>query len=119
MRVGDKVWYCKKLEQPSEDGQLFAEPKEIQTAFGYFTVMSSSGHTSVLQFGKDIKDYLTVIAQPYGLWFDRFDYGDLFYCNGAKPSETEEYYGQKANYVVDDINFGNIRMKLTLKRIIE
>ena len=60
---------------------------------------------------------MTAVAQPYDLWKDVFHNNDLFYCNGAEPVETEEYYGQLANYRVSDVDFGNMRIKLTLDRV--
>lgn len=119
MRVGDSVWYCSKLPQPTADGQQFAAPVEIRTAFGRFTVMGKSGYNDILEFGENISQYLTVIAQPYAVWVDKFNVGDLFYCDGNAPTDREEYYGQNANYVVDCVDRGNVRIKLTLKRVVD
>ena len=119
MRVGDSVWVCKKLDEPTEDGQQFAAPVEIKTAFGRFTVMGKSGYNDILEFGENISQYLTAIAQPYAMWADKFNPGDLFYCDGNAPTDLEEFYGQNANYVVDYVGYGNIRIKLTLKRVVD
>ena len=119
MRVGDSVWYCSKLLKPAADGQQFAKPVEIRTAFGQFTVMGKSGYHDLLEFGVNIRQYLTAIAQPYERWCCAFNEGDLFYCDCNAPSDDEEFYGQNANYVVDTVDRGNRRIKLTLKRVVD
>ena len=112
MRVGDSVWYCKRTGESE-----YAEPIEIKTALMHFTVMGKSGYLDIQEYGENINNYLTAVAQPYDLWKDVFHNNDLFYCNGAEPVETEEYYGQLANYRVSDVDFGNMRIKLTLDRV--
>lgn len=114
MRVGDSVWFCKKLD----NGQ-YSAPIEIKTALGYFTVMGKSGYNDIIEFGENISQYLTVIAQPYAKWYKTFAVGDLFYCDHNEPSLEEEYYGQNANYIVDYVDYGNLRIKLTLKRVVD
>ncbi len=110
MKVGDSIWYCKK------NGKDYDKPIEVVTQFGYFTVMGKSGYNDIIQFGEKINSYLTVIAQPYNLWKDTFSNGDLFYCNGVKPLDTEKWYGEQSNYIIDDVDYGNNRIKLTLKK---
>lgn len=117
MRVGDSVWFCKKLTEPDENGEEFAEPVEIKTRLMYFTVMGKKGFSEIENLGDTTSSSLTAIAQPYELWKNEFHNNDLFYCNGAKPSDNEEYYGQFANYRVSDIDYGNMRIKLTLDRV--
>lgn len=111
MKIGDSVWFCKKV-----DKSKYSEPVEIVTRCNYFTVMGKSGYNDIIQFGEKISSYLTAIAQPYDLWKDTFKNGDLFYCNGAKPSESENWKGEKSNYIIDDVDYGNRRIKLTLKK---
>lgn len=119
MRVGDSIWYCKKLDEPDDVGNEFGSPIEVKTALNHFTVMGKSGYSDIIEFGDSVSSYLTAIAQPYARWENEFHSGDLFYCNGAKPSESEDYYGQNANYTVDSIDYGNLRIKLTLKKVAE
>lgn len=119
MKVGESVWFCKKKNSVNSVEEQYEQPIEIKTAFHHFTIMSKSGNSDILEFGLEIKNYLTAIAQPYEKWAQTFNVGDLFYCNGQKPSETEEYYGQNANYVIDDVAFGNIAIKLTLKKVVD
>lgn len=117
MKVGDSVWYCKKLAEPSSDGNMYSAPIEVKTSLGIFTVVDSRGYLDILEFGNDVKKYATAIAQPYERWKNEFAEGDLFYCNGNQPSENEDFYGEKANFVVDNVDYGNLRIKLTLKKV--
>ena len=114
MKIGQSVWYCKKLKKDT-----YGEPIEIRTRCNYFTVMGKSGYSDIIQFGDKITSYLTAIAQPYEMWENTFNEGDLFYCNGKNPSEDEDWNGQNANYVVDTVDYGNARIKLTLKKVAE
>lgn len=116
MRFGDKVWYCKRLDTPMQDGNEYGEPIEITTRPMHFTVMDKNGYLDILEFGSEVSKYATAIAQPYGLWKNAFKEGDLFYINGATPNSTEDYNGEKANYIVDSIIFQNLAIKLTLKK---
>ena len=117
MRIGDKVWYCLKLETPDSNGEEYSEAIGVVTRPMHFTVMSKNGYTDIMELGERVKDYLTVIAQPYNAWKNVFHEGDLFYCNGAKPNESENWHGEQANYVVDNVDYGNISIKLTLKKV--
>ena len=117
MKIGDSVWYCSKLDEPDENGEEFSAPKEIKTRRMYFTVMSRSATSDIVDFGDVTDEKLRCIAQPYRLWEGVFKAGDLFYCNGAKPSEYEEYYGQNANYVVDGVPLGNYVVTINLKKV--
>lgn len=117
MRFGDSVWYCSRLATPDENGEEFSPPVEIKTRKMYFTVMSRSANSGIAEFGDITDEKLRCIAQPYRLWANMFKAGDLFYCNGAKPSENEEYYGQNANYVVDGVPLGNLVVTINLERV--
>ena len=44
---------------------------------------------------------------------------NYFTVMGKKPSEDEDWNGQNANYVVDTVDYGNARIKLTLKKVAE
>jgi len=116
MKIGNSVWYCKKLATPDASGNDYAAPIEIKTRIMYFTVMGKRGGSDIFELGDTTSSELTAIAQPYDLWKDTFNIGTLFYCNGASPTQNEAFYGQTANYEVDDIDFGNARIKLNLKR---
>ena len=119
MKFGSKVWYCKRLSEPDENGEEFSKPIEIRTRPRYFTVMAKSGFSDIMEFGEKISSFLTAVAQPYNTWESSFSVGDLFYCNGEMPSEDEHYYGQNANYVVHSINYGNQIIKMTLKKVVD
>ena len=57
MKIGQSVWYCKKLKKDT-----YGEPIEIRTRCNYFTVMGKSGYSDIIQFGDQITSYLTAIA---------------------------------------------------------
>lgn len=111
MRVGEKIWYCKRI-----DGESYAAPVEVVTRLGYMTVVDRSGSWNIADVGEHTERYASVVAQPYSKWAGVFSEGDLFYINGAKPSDEEDYYGQNANYSVDFVDNGNFRIRLILKR---
>lgn len=119
MRFGDSVWYCSKLNEPDVNGEEYSQPVEIKTRPMYFTVMSRSATSDIVDFGDTSDEKLRCIAQPYRLWKDIFKNGDLFYCNGVTPNENEEYYGQNANYVVDGVPLGNKVITINLKKVQE
>lgn len=111
MRMSEKIWYCKRI-----DNDAYSEPVEITTRLGYFTVVDRSGDWNTAEVGEYTERYASCVAQPYAKWAGVFSEGDLFYINGAKPSDEEEYYGQNANYSVDFVDNGNFRIRLILKR---
>lgn len=117
MIFGDSIWYCSKLKEPDDDGQEYAPPKEIKTRTMYFTVMGKSASSDLIDFGDVTDEKLRCIAQPYRKWANVFKAGDLFYCNDAKPSDDEEWYGQNANYVVDGVPLGNAVVQINLKKV--
>lgn len=117
MKVGDSVWFCRRLKEPDENGEEYEAPVEIKTKLMYFTVMGVSGYSDIAKLGETAKSSLTAIAQPYDLWKNKFHNGDLFYCDTVEPVETEDYYGQLANYRVSNVDYGYRRIKLTLDRV--
>lgn len=120
MRVGDSIWYCLRINKDEpKDEPIYGKPIEVKTKFGYCTVIDKSGTSDIMQFGEKTSSYATMILQPYKKWKDIFDVNDLLYINGAEPSEDEEWYGERANYRVDNVGYGNLRMNVTLKRTTE
>lgn len=119
MRLGDKVWYCKSIPLENQaNGQEYEKPVEVKLALRHFTVMNKANNYKVEELigelGENKKTKLTIIAQPFRKWYGIFSRGDLFYCNGAKPSKEEDWYGQNANYVVTSVENGNELVKITL-----
>lgn len=116
MRIGDSCWHCKVLDNIS-DIEKYDKPYEIITKLRYFTIMGKSGSSEYIDLGLDEQSRLSAIAQPYRLWENVFNVGDVFYVNGNKPSEDEDFYGQLANYIVTNVDYGNARVRLILERI--
>lgn len=116
MRFGAVIYWCKRLKEPT-DLQEFEAPEAITLRPQHFSVQPASGYSSIQEFGVNISQYQRVICQPYQLWENKFSIGDVFYIDGVEPSEDEQYYGERANYVVDAIAYQNVGIRLTLKRI--
>lgn len=118
MRIGEKIYYCSKLSSPDTDGNEYAEPVEIILTLGKFTVMERTGNSVIDRFGLNIDKQMTGIAQPYTVWNGVIKVNDLFYLDGNAPDEdTEEYYGQNANYRVSNVANGNALIKYTFEKI--
>ena len=47
MKVGESVWFCKRLNKPDDDGNEFSQPVEIKTKLMYFTVMGKKGFSEI------------------------------------------------------------------------
>lgn len=116
MKIGKSVYYCVKKATPNGIEE-FENPVEIKVVPGQFTVQPATGYAAIQEFGTNIKKYQTAICQPYERWENVFKVGDVFYLDGATPSANEEYNGDLANYIVDDVSYQNLAIKLTLKRI--
>lgn len=122
MRLGEKVWYCKSIPLENQtDGQEYEKPIAITLSLHHFTVMNKTYSYKISEYigelGEKNFSNLTAIAQPYEKWVGEFKKGDLFYCDGAKPSKSEEWYGQDANYIVKQVENGNVLIKLSLVEI--
>lgn len=115
MRFGRAIYWCKLLKNPIGI-QQFEAPQKIILRPGFFSVQPASGYSAIQEFGVNISQYQTAICQPSQNWEGKFSVGDVFYIEGATP-DAEEYYGEKANYVVDAVAEQNVAIKLTLKRI--
>lgn len=116
MKIGSSVWYCKKLATPDDNGNDYGAPIKVITAYHHFTVMPKNAYLGLENLGFSEESKLTAIAQPYDKWLGEFHKGDLFYC-GVEPSTTEEYNGQKANYMVESVQEGNKAITITLKQV--
>lgn len=114
MTFGEKIYYRNKLKKP-EGIVEYGEAHEIILKPNYFSVMPADGYLAVQEFGINKKKYQTAICQPYKKWKDVFKEGDVFYIEGATPFD-EEFDGEFANFVVDDIGKQNEVVRLTLKR---
>lgn len=125
MRLGSKIWYCHRIYEENAEIETFDKPIEetlrMPNVFSRvsITIMPKNGFTDRLPEGETSQGGQRVILQPYKYWNGKFNVGDLFYLDGAKPNGEEEYYGQDANYMVENVALQNEIIELSLKRIID
>ena len=124
MRIGDNIWYCHRIDKQNAEIEEFEEPikdtlrmPSVISPIG-ITVQPKNGFTDRLAEGETTQSTQRVILQPYSYWNGKFKIGDLFYIDGVKPSADEDYYGQNANYMVENVALQNLAIELSLKKII-
>lgn len=119
MRVGDSIWYCKRISDENAEISLFELPKEIKTRFHYLTIQPARrAYRDLLEYGEHIKDYRIGIAQPYALWDGVFNSGDRVYLDGKRPTNDDmlDESAENANYEVDNVEPQNLAIRITFKR---
>lgn len=124
MRVGDKVWYANRINEPNAEISEYSQPNEIVTRFNYFTVMQAvtRGYFEVLKYGETAENTWTVIANAK--YFDgKIKKGDVMWVDGESPfdeknAELEAEYGNgcTANAVVKNVAPVNYTIAITLER---
>lgn len=125
MRIGSKIWYCHRITERNAEVETFEKPIQetlrMPNVFNRvsITIQPKNGFTDRLSEGETTQSGQRVILRPYDYWYGKFNVGDLFYLDGAKPNEDEEYYGQDANYMVENVANQNLAIELSLKRIID
>lgn len=120
MRVGQSIWHSQRTSGNNAEIDTFNAPKEIRTAFNYFTVMpaTSRGYMAVMSYGEDIENTWTAIANDRA-FHGKIKEGDLFWLDGEMPiAELEEKYGNgaTANAVVKNVSYVNNTISITLTR---
>lgn len=121
MRVGEKIWHCKRISKSNAEFPEFELPYKITTRLGYLTVQPSTraySENGLFPYGEDIKQYQTIIAQPYEKWYQVFSEGDRLYLDGKTPSEEdlEDIYAENANYIVDSVRNQNRAICIIVKK---
>lgn len=123
MRYGSKIWWCKRLYVENDETPHYEEPKEFVTKPHTFispigiTVMPKTGVTDYLGYGETTNSDQRIVLTPYSYWENHFNEGDVFYLDGVTPTDTEEFYGQEANYYVEFVANQNAGIVLSLKQI--
>ena len=117
MKIGEKIWHCSRTSDENAEVETFDEPVEYTLRFGYFTVQPKNTYTDIMAYGERNVDYQRGIAQPYNFWKDKIKIGDRFYLDGNKPDETEEFYGENANFTVDGVSKQNMAIEITFKKL--
>lgn len=119
MRVGELIWHCKRVPKRNAEIPEFELPYEITTRLGYLTVQpSGSAYNELVEYGEDIKQYQTIIAQPYERWYQVFSEGDRLYLDGKIPNEEDldDIYAENANYIVDSVRNQNRAIRIVVKK---
>lgn len=123
MKIGSKVWWCKRIFTENEEDPQYEAPKEFilrpPTAFSPIgiTVQPRSGSTNYFDYGETTNSDQRIVLTPYEYWYGKFNKGDLFYLDGVMPSEDEYAYGQDANYYIEFVGNQNAGVVLSLKQI--
>lgn len=120
MRIGDKVWHAKRIQDNNVEISSYNEPIEITTRCNYLTVMqaSSRGYMEVVKYGEKLNNTWTVIANAK--YFDgEFNIGDVMWVDGESPIDEieQEYgYGASATAIVKSVVPVNKTISITLER---
>ena len=123
MRNGEKIWWCKRVYKENEELPTYEKPKEfiLSSPTPFYpmaiTCQPKNGSTNYFEYGETTRSDQQIICSPYECWVDKFNEGDIFYVDGAKPTNDEECYGQNANYYVDFVAKQNRAIVLSLKQI--
>lgn len=123
MRYGSKIWWCKRLETDNEETPSYEKPKEFitrpHTLFSPIgiTVMPKTGTTDYFDYGETTNSDQRIVLTPYDYWYGKFKEGDVFYLDGAIPSDKEGSYGEEANYYLDFVGNQEYGIVLSLKQI--
>lgn len=124
MRVGDSVWFAKRISGENAETAEYAEPIEIKTRFMYLTIQPTvaKGYIAIVEYGEKLSDTWNGIVN--GKHFkDFFHKGDVMWVDGESPhsennAKLEETYGYgaTANAVIKNAVPVNITISLTLER---
>lgn len=123
MRNGERIWFCQRIRHENEEVPTYKAPEEFilrfQTVFSPIgiTCQPKTGFTDYLEYGETTNSDRRIVLQPYQYWAEKFKVGDIFYIDGAEPSDEEEYYGQLANYYVEFVSKQNEAIVLSLKQV--
>lgn len=123
MKMGSKIWWCKRVYVENEETPRYEKPQEFvsrpPTPFCPIgiTVQPRTGFTDYFNYGETTNSDQRIVLTPYDYWYGKFNKGDLFYLDGAMPNDEEESYGQDANYYVEFVANQNSGLVLSLKQI--
>ena len=120
MKIGDRVWHAKRLNNKNAESAEYAEAVAYYTRANYLTVMPATarGGLAMMQYGEDIDNIWTVVAN--GLYFGGvFSEGDLMWVDGESPNhgiENEYGNGSSATAEVRSVVAVNRTISVTLSR---
>ena len=129
MRVGDSVWFAKRISGENAEVAEYAEPIEIKTRFMYLTIQPAvtKGYIAIVEYGEKLSDTWNGVAN--GKYFkDFFHKGDVMWVDGESPWSEKNApienmspddgggYGSTANAVIKNVAPVNFTISLTLER---
>lgn len=118
MRIGKKVYHSKRTNEKNAEIAEFSSPVEYITRANHITVMPASGFLAMMQYGEEISNTWTMIANANA--FDGvFKVGDLMWVDGESPiKEVENTYGNgaSANALIQSVAVGDRTISITLTR---
>ena len=114
MKLGDTIYYCKKIKGEIEQ---YEKPKPIRLKFNYFTLMPASEYTDVMIYGEDVNTGFRAYAD-FSIWGRTFDAGDKLYIDYAKPNDDEEY-GKNANAEITAVMYNNLFVKIEIRKLVQ
>lgn len=112
MKLGDTIYYCKKIKDKVEE---YEAPIPITLKFNYFTLMPASEYNDVAVYGEDIVSRYRAYAK-FSIWGMKFETGDKLYIDYAKPVDDEEY-GKSANAEITAVLYQNLFIRLEIKKL--
>ena len=121
MRVGENVYYAKRINDINAEIGEYSEPKEIVTRFNYFTCMpSGTGYVQGVKDGGKATNMWNCVANAR-VFRGTFNIGDLFWVDGEKPPKKEELnelygYAESATAEIVDVADLNFSLTITLQR---
>lgn len=124
MRVGDSVWFAKRISKENAEIAKYAEPIELKTKFHYLTIQpaTAKGYIAILEYGEKLSDTWNgvALAREFNGFFSK---GDVMWVDGESPLTKENAlleekygYGATANAVIKNAVPVNISISLTLER---
>lgn len=119
MKLGERIWHCKMIDDKNASIPKFELPYSITLRLRYLTVQpSGSAYSELVEYGGDVSQYQTLMAQPYSLWDGVWQEGDRVYADGRIPNADDliDNYAENANYIVDSVKKQNEAIRIVIKR---
>lgn len=105
------LWHAKRIYDENSLIETFEEPVKYDINY-----QPMNGYTDTLAFGENVKNYQKALV-PRHLFQNIFNEGDKVYIDGVEYDDNEQYYGEKANYIVDSVRNQNLMILVILKKI--
>ena len=101
MKIGEKIWHCKRVGIADNGVPIYAKPKEYELRLNYLSVNPAITYLDTIKYGEKVHDIYNMVANKNV--FDKvFTEGDVLYIDGAEPPEKtdDNEYGDGANVLI-------------------